>query len=74
MKQKLTITVDADLVPSAKRYARSRGVSLSSIVEKSLREVATERDESFSSRWRGRFQAAERNVPRYDALEGKYLQ
>ena len=74
MKQKLTITVDAELVPSAKRYARSRGVSLSSIVEKSLREVATERDESFSSRWRGRFQAAERNVPRYDALEGKYLQ
>lgn len=74
MKQKLTITVDAELVPSAKRYARSRGVSLSSIVEKSLREVAAERDESFSSRWRGQFQAAERNVPRYDALEGKYLQ
>ena len=73
MKQKLTITVDADLVPSAKRYARSRGVSLSSIVEDSLREVATDQDESFASRWRGRFQAAERSAPRYDALEGKYL-
>ena len=25
MKQKLTITVDAELLPLAKRYARSRG-------------------------------------------------
>ena len=40
MKQKLTITVDAELVPIAKRYARSRGVSLSSLIEQSLREVA----------------------------------
>ena len=74
MKQKLTITVDADLVPSAKRYARSRGVSLSSIVEESLREVARTEGESFASRWRGRFRAAERNAPRYDTLAGRYLQ
>ncbi len=74
MKQKLTITVDSELVPSAKRYARSRGVSLSSIVENSLREVAEDRDESFASRWRGRFQAAERSAPRYDELAGRYLQ
>ena len=40
MKQKLTITVDAELIPIAKRYARSRGVSLSSLVEQSLREAA----------------------------------
>ena len=40
MKQKLTITVDSDLLPVAKRYARSRGVSLSSLVEQSLREMA----------------------------------
>ena len=42
MKQKLTITVDAELLPAAKRYARSRGVSLSSLVEQSLREMAGE--------------------------------
>jgi post-segregation antitoxin (ccd killing protein) len=53
MKQKLTITVDADLVPAAKRYARSRGVSLSSLVEQSLREMAGEITPSFASRWRG---------------------
>ncbi len=74
MKQKLTITVDADLLPVAKRYARSRGVSLSSLVEQSLREMAGEYEPSFSERWRGKFRAAERDDdPRYDALADKYL-
>ncbi len=75
MKQKLTITVDADLLPAAKRYARSRGVSLSSLVEQSLREMAGEHVASFSERWRGKFQAAERDDDaRYAALAKKYLQ
>ncbi len=75
MKQKLTITVDADLLPLAKRYARSRGVSLSSVIEQSLREVAGEHAPSFASRWRGEFHAAHReNDPRYDALARKYLE
>ena len=74
MKQKLTITVDADLVPRAKRYAKSKGVSLSSLVEQSLREMAGEYSTTFASRWRGRFQAAGREGdPRYDSLAEKYL-
>ncbi len=74
MKQKLTITVDSQLLPVAKRYARSRGVSLSSLIEQSLREVAGEHAPSFASRWRGKFRAAEReDDPRYDALAKKYL-
>jgi len=73
MKQKLTITVDADLLPRAKRYARSQGVSLSALIERSLREVAGEHTPSFAARWRGRFRAAERDAPRYDALAKKYL-
>ena len=74
MKQKLTITVDAELIPVAKRYARSRGVSLSSLIEQSLREMAGENTTSFASRWRGKFQAAEREGdPKYDALAKKYL-
>ena len=74
-KQKLTITVDADLLPLAKRYARYRGVSLSSLIEQFLREVAGEDAPSFSSRWRGRFRAAQReDDPRYDALSRRYLQ
>ena len=75
MKQKLTITVDTELLPRAKRYARSRGVSLSSLVEQSLREMTGEGTSSFASRWRGKFRAADRkNDPRYDALARKYLQ
>ncbi len=75
MKQKLTITVDAELLPMAKRYARTRGVSLSSLVEQSLRAITGEDTPSFSSRWRGKFRAAEREGDqRYDALARKYLQ
>ena len=66
--------MEADLIPEVKRYARSRGVSLSSLIEQSLREMTDERVPSFASRWRGRFQPAERDNPRYDALAKKYLQ
>lgn len=75
MKQKLTITVDAELVPQAKRYARSRGVSLSSLIEQHLREVVADQVSSFASRWRGQFRMAEqKGDPRYQALAEKYLQ
>ncbi len=73
MKRKLTITVDEELIPVAKRHARSRGVSLSSLIENSLREATAQRSESFAARWRGKFRPAERNDPRYDALAKKYL-
>ena len=74
MKQELTITVDAELFLLAKRYARSQGVSLSSLIGQSLREVAGADAPSFTARWRGKFRAAERDDPRYDALARKYLQ
>ena len=73
MKQKLTITVDGELVPMAKRYARSRGVSLSSLIETELRDLLSGEAPSFASRWRGEFEPAEREDPRYEALARKYL-
>ena len=73
MKKKLTITVDEDLLPRAKRHARARGVSLSSLIEASLREMAAGDTPSFASRWRGRFEAAARNDERYRALARKHL-
>ena len=73
MKKKLTVTVDAELLPAAKRYARSRGVSLSSIIEQSLSELVGEQTLSFASRWRGQLQVAHRDDPRFEALSGKYL-
>ncbi len=74
MKRKLTLTVDEELIPVAKRYARSRGMSLSSLVESSLREATEQRSQTFAARWRGRFRPAEREDPRYDALAKKYLE
>ena len=69
MKRKLTITVDDEL----KQHAHSRGVSLSSLIEASLREIAGEDSPSFATRWRGRFEAARRDDARYEALARKYL-
>ena len=73
MKTKLTITVDGELLPRAKQYARARGVSLSSLIEASLRAIAAEDTPSFASRWRGRFEAARRDDGRYQSLSRKYL-
>lgn len=73
MKAKLTITVDEELIPEAKRYARSRGKSLSQLVEDGLRQAMAERAEGFAQRWRGRFRAAEGDDERFTRLAKKYL-
>lgn len=74
MKTKLTITVDSDLVPAAKQHARGRGVSLSSLIEASLKEMVQDQGPSFTERWRGEFRAAANpGDPRYEALARKYL-
>ena len=73
MKQKLTVTIDSELVSVAEQIAHTRGESLSSLVERSLREVAEEERVSFAERWRGTFHASDRSGARYDALARKYL-
>ena len=73
MNRKLTITVDNALVEEAKRFARSRGLSISSLIETSLRDTLADDAPTFAERWRGKFRAAERDDPRYEALARKYL-
>ena len=73
MKTKLTLTIDAQLIPRAKRYARAQGVSLSSLVEDALRGMAAEEATSFVERWQGRFVAASKDDDRFRALAEKYL-
>lgn len=73
MKRELTITLDAELIPVAKSYARTRGMSLSSVIEQLLREAIGESTPSFASKWRGRFRPTERDDPRDAALARKYL-
>ena len=71
-KSKLTVTVDRDLIPRAKRYAKSRGVSLSSLIEDALRGLTEGAEAPFSDRWRGRFELSCRDEERYRALADKY--
>ena len=73
MKRKLTLTVEENLLPVAKSYAKSRGLSLSSLVERLLMDVAGRHEPSFASRWRGKFKPAERGDVRYESLAKKYL-
>lgn len=73
MKTKLTVTIDEELIPKAKEHARSRGVSLSDLIEGALRSMTLEKRRSFSARWRGRFKVAGRRDDRYKALAEKYL-
>ena len=72
MKAKLTITIDRELLPEAKRYARSRGQSLSAVIEDALRTLAKPQQQSFSERWAGKFKLAERDDERYKYLVKKY--
>ena len=53
--------------PKTSRFASLRGVSPSSFIEESPKESAGEDAPSFGSQWRGRFKAAGRRDPRYDA-------
>jgi len=73
MKTKLTVTVDRELIPKAKRYARNRGMSLSAVIEDALRGLTEEEGQSFAQRWRGAFVLAERDGERYRALVKKYV-
>ncbi len=73
MKTKVTITIDRELIPQAKQFARGQGVSLSSLIETALREMSARRGPSFSSRWRGAFRPADRDEERYRRLARKYL-
>ena len=73
MKRKITITLDDALLHEAERFAHSRGLSLSSLIETSLRETLADDTPTVAERWRGKFRAAERDDPRYRALARKYL-
>ena len=44
MKQKLTLTVDPEAVATAKRVAKKKGVSVSSMFEKWLMELDQKKD------------------------------
>jgi hypothetical protein len=73
VKTKLTVTIDERLLPKAKQYPRSRGLSRSRLIENALREMGADEARSFSRRWRGKFALAGRDDEWYRALTKKYL-
>lgn len=73
MKAELTVTIDEELIPKVERLAREKGISLSELVEDSLRTVTENPEGSFSQRWRGQFQPADRDDERYRALANRFL-
>ncbi len=73
MKAKLNLTIEQELIPLTKEYARARGMSVSQLVETLLRDVTQGQRVSFSSRWRGKFKPASRSDARYKRLEQRYL-
>jgi hypothetical protein len=73
MKTKLTLSVEGDVIPRAKRYAEARGTSLSDIVESALRRMTASTPRlPFGTRWRGKFAIKPKDVPRYKSLAARY--
>ncbi len=73
MKNKLTVTVDRDLIPKAKAYAKLHGTSLSEIIEETFKKLSGRKGSSFSGKWRGKFTAVRKNEHRFIKLSEKYL-
>lgn len=61
MKTKLTLTLEEDLIPLAKKLAKEKGSSLSNLIEESLQNLIAESMPSFSKKWRGTF-SINRNI------------
>jgi hypothetical protein len=73
MKTKLNLTIDKELVPKSKSYARLHGKSVSQLVEDLLRKITRSEKELFTKRWRGKFSVSENKDPRFQKLKQRYL-
>lgn len=73
MKTKLTLTVDAELLPQVKRIAVLKGTSVSQIVEDGMRNLVQDSGQTFAKKWRGKLKESLKNDERYEYLAKKYL-
>ena len=74
LKDKLTLTIDRDVILAAQQHARSVGVPLSSPVEEWLWVMVANEPETFAARWRGSLKIVECGASRFQAIKQKYLQ
>jgi len=73
MKTRLNLTIDENLIPKTKNYAKSHGISVSQLVEDLLRKTTVKEEPTFSLKWRGQFKPINKNEPRYEKLKDRYL-
>lgn len=72
-KSKLSVTVTTELIPRAKLYARSRGKSLSQLIDGYLRDLVEDESQPLGDKWVGQFVLADkREDPIYDAIVAKH--
>ena len=82
MKKRLTVTIDADIAKRAERLAETRKISVSAVVEESLRSAPNmqlqrrtkKSNQSFAQKWAGKLQLKTPSTPDplLDALKRKY--
>ena len=72
MKTKLNLTIDSDLVPRSKIFAKRRGKSVSELVEELLKKVTSDENKSFTSKWIGRLTISQNEDVRTVYLKERY--
>ena len=76
MKERITLTLDPGIVRQAKRAAKARRTSLSSLVEGLLHDSVdgpkAVKETPFSQRWESRLQVIVKVDPRFEHLATKY--
>lgn len=72
MKAKLTITMDEELIPKAKRYAKQHGYSLSHLLEKSIQSIVCRPEQRISEKWQGRLSITDKKTTRFENLSKRY--
>jgi len=85
MKNRLTVTIDADIAKLVERLAETRKTSVSAVIEDSLRSAPEmqlkqrrmkKSDKSFTQQWAGKLRLRTPTTPDplLDALKAKYIQ
>lgn len=73
MKTKLNLTIEKNLVKYSKEHARSKGISVSRLIENLLNENVKKNSLSFTEKWQGKFKISSGKDARYKKLEDRYF-
>lgn len=72
MKTKLNLTIDEELIPRSRIFARKQGKSISQIVEELLRKHISKEEKTFSEKWKGSLSLKYKDDERFKKLKERY--